>query len=298
MKLQSAMEYLTTYGWAILILAIILTALYGLGVFSLGTPTVQPGSCYVLRPNGPETTQFLSMGGTCTGILPEFTIDASSYSGNIMVNPSKSLFILPQNTGITITSWVKFEAPLGPNGQAVILNTELGSNGCGYSFKLENTSQPEHMAIGDGCSGCSPSCNAIHGTFTPTTGIWYFLAGTIAPGSPLTANLYVDSNEIGSANINVFGANTEWGKLEIINGWLNSNSIPDYVSNIQLYNRSLSSAAIKSLYAEGIGGAPVDLTHLAAWWPLNGDTKDYSGNGNNGAANDISYETEWQTGYS
>ncbi len=33
-KLQSAMEYLMTYGWAILILAIVLAALYGLGVFN------------------------------------------------------------------------------------------------------------------------------------------------------------------------------------------------------------------------------------------------------------------------
>ncbi|MGC8547455.1 MAG: hypothetical protein ACP5MC_00425 [Candidatus Micrarchaeia archaeon] len=33
-KLQSAMEYLMTYGWAILILAVVLGALYGLGVFN------------------------------------------------------------------------------------------------------------------------------------------------------------------------------------------------------------------------------------------------------------------------
>ncbi len=34
MKLQSAMEYLMTYGWAILIIAIVLAALYALGVFN------------------------------------------------------------------------------------------------------------------------------------------------------------------------------------------------------------------------------------------------------------------------
>ncbi|MGC8676035.1 MAG: hypothetical protein ACP5T3_00765 [Candidatus Micrarchaeia archaeon] len=35
-KAQSAMEYLMTYGWAILIIAVILGALYGLGVFNAG----------------------------------------------------------------------------------------------------------------------------------------------------------------------------------------------------------------------------------------------------------------------
>ena len=33
-KLQSAMEYLMTYGWAILIIAVVLGALFSLGVFN------------------------------------------------------------------------------------------------------------------------------------------------------------------------------------------------------------------------------------------------------------------------
>ena len=43
-KAQSAMEYLMTYGWAILVIAVVLGALFELGVFS-GTffmPHVQP----------------------------------------------------------------------------------------------------------------------------------------------------------------------------------------------------------------------------------------------------------------
>ena len=36
-KAQSAMEYLMTYGWAILIIAIVLAALYSLGIFSSGS---------------------------------------------------------------------------------------------------------------------------------------------------------------------------------------------------------------------------------------------------------------------
>ena len=39
-KSQSAMEYLTTYGWVIIIIAIILLALFELGIFNPGVPTV------------------------------------------------------------------------------------------------------------------------------------------------------------------------------------------------------------------------------------------------------------------
>ncbi len=37
MKVQSAIEYLTTYGWAIMIMAVVLSALYFLGLFNPGT---------------------------------------------------------------------------------------------------------------------------------------------------------------------------------------------------------------------------------------------------------------------
>ncbi|MDE1768908.1 MAG: hypothetical protein KGH62_06120, partial [Candidatus Micrarchaeota archaeon] len=36
-RLQSAMEYLMTYGWAILVIAVVIGALYQLGVFNSGT---------------------------------------------------------------------------------------------------------------------------------------------------------------------------------------------------------------------------------------------------------------------
>ncbi len=45
-KSQSAMEYLMTYGWAILIIAVVLGALFGLGFFNAASlaPKVSAGS--------------------------------------------------------------------------------------------------------------------------------------------------------------------------------------------------------------------------------------------------------------
>ena len=70
------------------------------------------------------------------------------------------------------------------------------------------------------------------------------------------------------------------------------------MSNVQLYNGSLSANDILSLYQEGIGGAPINLENLVGWWPLNGNANDYSGNNNNGktASNDI-YLSDWESGY-
>ena len=55
------MEYLMTYGWAILIIAIVLAALFSLGVFNptAYTPKASPGSCQVFRPNGPSSNYIM-----------------------------------------------------------------------------------------------------------------------------------------------------------------------------------------------------------------------------------------------
>jgi hypothetical protein len=86
----------------------------------------------------------------------------------------------------------------------------------------------------------------------------------------------------------VLGANPNSG---CSSGFLGS------ISNIQIYNTSLSSNEIQALYQEGIGGAPIDLQHLVAWWPLNGDANDYSGNGNNGVPTNVKFVSNWWQGY-
>ena len=65
------------------------------------------------------------------------------------------------------------------------------------------------------------------------------------------------------------------------------------ISNFQVYNTSLSAAEVQGLYVEGIGGAPTRLQNLLGWWPLNGNSNDYSGNGNNGAQINVLYPSTW-----
>lgn len=59
---QSAMEYLMTYGWAILIIAVVLASLYFLGVFNAGS-SVGAGNPCVGEPGFVCTQVFVSQGG-------------------------------------------------------------------------------------------------------------------------------------------------------------------------------------------------------------------------------------------
>jgi hypothetical protein len=119
---------------------------------------------------------------------------------------------------------------------------------------------------------------------------WHLIGFTYAGGTSIT--LYTDGigTTVATLLSNV-AANTLSGTYAQIGG--GTTYYTGSISNVQIYNSSLSSSQVQALYQEGIGGAPVDPSHLVGWWPLNGDTKDYSGNGNNGAATAITYVSQY-----
>lgn len=61
------------------------------------------------------------------------------------------------------------------------------------------------------------------------------------------------------------------------------------IANVQLYHTVLSASQVSQLYSEGIGGAPISNAGLFAWWPLDGNALDFSGNGNNGVATNVQW---------
>jgi hypothetical protein len=110
------------------------------------------------------------------------------------------------------------------------------------------------------------------------TNTWYFVVGTWN-GSML--KLYVNGQFI--ANLSATGsllptpgAQAFIGR-DIVGVFWNGT-----IANVQIYNTALSQQEIQYLYQQGLGGGPIHLQNLVAWWPLNGDAKDYSGNNNHG----------------
>ena len=71
-----------------------------------------------------------------------------------------------------------------------------------------------------------------------------------------------------------------------------------FISNVQIYNATLTSNEIFAQYVAGFGGAPVNLKNLIAWYPLNGNANDYSGNNNNGVPSNVIYTAAWESAYS
>ncbi|MDE1851956.1 MAG: hypothetical protein KGH69_04710 [Candidatus Micrarchaeota archaeon] len=276
-RLQSAMEYLMTYGWAILAIAIVMVSLYSLGIFNLQnlSPTAAPGSCEVLR-----TAAQTSLAGQCNNLIPKYVGKFNGQSVSY-VNAGSSLESNVKYT--TATIWVDLSSYNTSTGAAdafrggvagwIIRTYDYGAN----VFRA-------YVSIGGTWYSCTINASYLHK--------WAFLALTY-DGSKVTGYL----NGVSKCSTPIAGTlsitsnttiGTDSGFVYKFNGAL---------ANAQLYNISLDNNSIKALYQEGIGGAPVDLQHLVGWWPLNGNSKDYSGNHANGVAVNIIWIANWQSEY-
>jgi len=275
---------LMTYGWAILIISVVLAALFQLGVFNPMTfaPKAPPGSCQVFRPNGPGTTSFINLEGVCSGELPQYV---AQFNGNqnsyINIGNSNLLNIVGP---LTVTAWVNALS----NGGGDIYE----QNSCNSQYELFIEGGNVKMRV----SPISGGLVDTGGDAPLPTNIWVFVAGTF---NITDVGIYINGIFKGSATVGntLVSHPGGYGYIgELVNG-CTSYDLNGNLANVQVYNTSLSANEIQALYQEGIGGAPIDLQHLVGWWPLNGNANDYSGNGNNGQTSNVNFVSNWYSGY-
>ena len=293
LKSQSAMEYLMTYGWAILIIAVVLGAIYSLGLFNGASlaPRSQPGSCQVFRPSGPRTTTYITLEGACTNLLPQYVGQFDGANGHVQL-PLKTEPLYAHTFALWLnpSSWTNVANPgiLGGYGLgAVNRGMDVAYNGGSIAYEVEN-------------GLVSASVTSISSSYIPL-GAWTFLV--VEWDGTANANalkLYVNGKFLsgGTGMVGPIVWNNATYPLNIgQNGAINNRIFQGQIANFQIYNASLDSNTILSLYQEGIGGPPVSLQNLTAWYPLNGNANDYSGNIYNGAPGSLVYTNQWLSGY-
>jgi len=279
---QSAMEYLMTYGWAILIIAVVLGALFQLGVFNASSfsPRAPPGACQVFRSGGPGTVTNINLMGVCTGQLPQYVSIFSSASSSYI-----SLATYPNPTGsLTLSVWFKAQST---TSQIVLVSHGWTASEPGFTFQIFS----HKLTCGVQNQGASAYAQAF-GAKTIDDSNWHHAACVFSSGSSL--QIYTD----GVADGGSAGATGTTDSHNSFGFWIGrddaTRNFNGQLSNYQLYNTSLSTNEIQYLYSEGIGGAPTLLQNLVGWWPLNGNTNDYSGNNNNGVPyNGVTFTSQY-----
>ena len=124
-KAQSAMEYLMTYGWAILIVIIVAAALYALGVFTPATTTTEAR----FQTLGASTAHILETGGT-------FRIKLPNQIGKTVNITSVAVAPTAGGTGCTTNS-TGFTISPGQIAETTVNCTAMGlGSGSPYSLKV------------------------------------------------------------------------------------------------------------------------------------------------------------------
>lgn len=142
-RLQNAVEFLMTYGWAILILIVVIATLYSLGIFNQGS--VAPNLCAlpanvgcvsaVLWPNGivsvniqqatAYTINIVGIGCNTQGIA---NAPAPS-SGNAMLLIGGNATFSVQCWTVSGVTWTAYNAPIGQtySGYIILNYTDIGT---------------------------------------------------------------------------------------------------------------------------------------------------------------------------
>ena len=287
-RLQSAMEYLMTYGWAILVIAVVLGVLYSLGIFNPSNfaPKAQPGSCQVLRPNGPGTNYDLNLEGTCGGELPQYIAWMDGSASPQVSVPDTGNWTRIEN--FTVSFWIN-PVKSTQNQWPKYVGFEGCGGGDGWIVSGGEYNNPPYVSIS--FSAPSPSCWSFGGPSAPISANgWSLVVYTVnIPGNVIS--VYTDGKLRGTsaADGQYYAGQGTFG--------IGYEGMEAGFANVQFYNGTLSANSIMSLYDEGVGGVPIELQKLVGWWPLNGNANDYSGNGNNGVPSNAIYTGAWQEDY-
>lgn len=221
-----------------------------------------------------------SISNNATGILVANLNGVNSMITSPLAQTADSAF--------TLTAWVN------------PANTLQMTSGTGYSvFNSLSTNAFEVILKGGSGLGAKPGGGNVQlgiGTnFYPGYGInngsWNFLAFAISNGK---ASLYANGAQ--PYNITIASGPYSINALSIAQIVSGSPVYNGLMANVQLYNRTLSSAQVYQIFQQGIAGVPLNSTStnykLLGWWPLNGDDNDYSGSGNNATSSNVIFSSQ------
>lgn len=178
-------------------------------------------------------------------------------------------------TPLTMVAWVNWKGGGGTQGIVALVNSTQCS---GDIFG---------MYISGGQFGMFPGCPGPRTTspaLTYNKNQWGLFAMQInSTGETLYLNQQAIPDSVapqstGSAVYNV--SIGDFSQATYFNG---------SIVNVQIYNSSLTYSQIENIYSRGAFGGPLQNAGLVAWYPLTGDSNDYSGLYNTGYPTNVVY---------
>jgi hypothetical protein len=182
--------------------------------------------------------------------------------------------IISGTGNFSISCWVKFESLKGATGDVAVSIGNIASN---QQFSMGAVGGFFNGNWNGGAGGITA------GKVAPTLGVWYHLVAVVN-GASQTWQMYVNGS--------LYGTPVAAPAYNMSSGGSNGNIIGNYtvydanwgfdgmIDDVAIFSRALSAGEISQLYYSG---------STKAYYPLNGNSYDFSGNGNTGTDTAITY---------
>lgn len=197
-------------------------------------------------------------------------------NSNIMISS-----IVPTSNVISVSAWINFQSLanvqyISQSGNFLLTYNSMGNKELDYWINMNGGLH-----------------TPVTTTYPMIAGQWYMITGTFGPDPVSPSNncltIYVNWVSVNSiCSVTASYSFLSGGPIPLNSKqtYIGSNILAKYfngtISNLQIYNTTLSASEVASLYQDGINGPPVDTRHIVGWWPLDGNANDYSGYGDSG----------------
>jgi uncharacterized protein (UPF0333 family) len=274
MSINGSLQYPPTYSGAVSIFLI--PAYTGtIRIANIG------GTVYIDGGTGVSNAGLLG-GSVATdiqeGYAPNFNL--SGRNSIVYIADDNALWLSSNPPNYTVLAWVRRSSPTRPveilsKGNSVVGGYELaiGTSTC-------SATQVVITKLGGSalCAGTIPQDTAWHevGEVYNSTGSYAYVDGGLSGASVTSSTGQITASANAPLEIGVGVANKYF---------------TGQITDVQIYNGSLSANQMAASYYGGPFAGPVNQRRVVGWWPLDGNGNDYSGNGQNGQYDNITFQT-------
>jgi len=183
---------------------------------------------------------------TSLGATSSFSFNGTNQYVDITTSPNTFSY---NRSSFTVMGWTRYSSLPSPNYTGTILAKWNVGSGQANEFILNTADSPRTFLFAvdfdDSLSPDGAANDAVFTTTTYTTNTWYHVCGTFNNG---VTSIYLNGvleNSVTSANTTVRTDNTAYLRSALFNNTIYSTG---QRSVIQMYNRALSAAEIKTNY--------------------------------------------------
>ncbi len=266
-------------------------------LYAFGTCRYLPSSSLLQA----MASMYLHSGGGCadellnasypsrnTGIFINGTyapsVRTALFSGNGLVLPGR----MPNPTStFSVSAWFNANAP-GSFVSIYNASPGAGSNADFAAVSVGGSTPPYYFELV--LNAESPAATSCQTSNSIYPGSWYSAVVTVTNYANVI--IYINGNESISCPLSTVEVLPTLPALSIGGDRLTSSTFNGMLSDVQVYSGYLNSSGPATLYLSGLGGVPIannQTVKSIAWYPLDGDTNDYSGYGNVGYSSNIVY---------